>query len=220
MIIQPPDAGWIEVVCGPMFSGKTEELIRRLRRALIAGLDVQIFKPAIDDRYSTVEIQSHDGRSLRAEVVDCVDGLRRALRETVRVVGIDEVQFFDETVVELCIELANRGTRVIVAGLDQDFRARPFGVMPQLLAEAEFVTKSLAICVLCGNPANRSHRFLANRTNLPDGESSPIDVGAAERYQPLCRMCYHHRQADANARLAQGSLHLRSLHRDGHEEAK
>lgn len=219
LIVQPPDAGWIEVVCGPMFSGKTEELIRRLRRALIAGLDVQVFKPAIDDRYARFDIASHDGRTLQAELIEGVEGIRTRLRASARVVGIDEVQFLGEDVVPLCTELADSGRRVIVAGLDQDYMARPFGPMPALLAEAEFVTKSLAICVLCGNPAHRSHRSVAGAASSentggtgPDSGASananPVHVGAAESYQPLCRRCFGAERAAADARIAQGRLPL------------
>lgn len=205
MHLLPRDTGWIEVVCGPMFSGKTEELIRRLKRALIARQSVQAFKPAIDDRYDVHDIASHAGRRLEASAVRSVDDIRGQLRDDVEVVGIDEAQFFDASLVELCSSLAVRGVRVVVAGLDQDYLGRPFGPMPALLVEAEYVTKSLAICILCGNPAHRSHRTVI-------ASEAQVQVGAAEAYQPLCRTCFARERAAADAIVAQTALDLEPAH--------
>ena len=196
-------SGWIEVVVGCMFSGKTEELIRRLKRALIAQVSVQVFKPRIDQRYALTEVASHAGRVLEAVAVDSTDEVRARLRPDTRVVGIDEAQFFDETLVELAEELASDGRRVIVAGLDLDYLGRPFGCVPALMARAEYVTKTLAICVLCGNPASRSHRT----THEPTGV---VQVGAAEAYQPLCRCCFARERDAADARSRQTALDLTS----------
>lgn len=182
MIIQPSDVGWIEVVCGPMFSGKTEELIRRVRRAQYARQRVQLFKPAIDDRYAAHEIVSHNQDSLPGVVATDVADMRRNLDSQAEVVAIDEVQFFGLDVVPLCDELANRGCRVIVAGLDQDYRGEPFGPMPQLLCAAEYITKLLSICVRCGNPAGKSYRLAT--------DPQQVLVGATEQYQARCRRCY------------------------------
>jgi thymidine kinase len=174
--------GHIEVICGPMFSGKSEEMIRRLRRAEIAGQRLQIFKPRIDDRYDKTQIVSHSAQKIPAEVVtDCAEIIER-LDDRTRVVGIDEVQFFDADVVELCQRLANMGRRVIVAGLDLDYLGRPFEPVPQLMAVAEFVTKALAVCVQCGAPASRSQRVVHNEDR--------IVVGAAGMYEARCRHCY------------------------------
>lgn len=182
MIIQPRDVGWIEVVCGPMFSGKTEELIRRVRRAQYARQRVQVFKPAIDDRYHAESIVSHNQDSVEAHAVSDVDGIRTNLDSHARVIGIDEVQFFGEEVVEVCHELANRGCRVIVAGLDQDYQGEPFGPMPRLLCVAEYITKLLAICVKCGNPAGHSFRLAS--------DPQQVLVGATDQYEARCRRCY------------------------------
>lgn len=193
--------GWIEVVSGCMFSGKTEELIRRLKRALIAQVHVQAFKPAIDDRYAARELASHAGRVLEGTPVASVEEIRRSLSPQTEVVGIDEAQFFDVTLVELAEELAHDGRRVIVAGLDLDYLGRPFGCIPELMARAEYVTKTLAICVLCGNPASRSHRTV-------HGDASVVRVGAAESYQPLCRCCFERERTAADARASQTALPL------------
>lgn len=182
MILQPQDVGWIEVVCGPMFSGKTEELIRRIKRAQYARQRVQIFKPAIDDRYDAEAIVSHDRQMLPSLAVRSVTELVERLEGQVEVVGIDEVQFFGAEVVALCEELAGRGCRVVVAGLDQDYRGMPFGPMPELLCRAEFVTKLLAICVRCGNPAHRSYRLAS--------DPQQVLVGAADQYEARCRRCF------------------------------
>jgi thymidine kinase len=179
--------GWIEVVAGPMFSGKSEELIRRVTRAMIARQPVQVFKPAIDDRYDAVAVASHAGRTLRAEAVADVAALRARVDGTSRVVAVDEAQFFDHELVPLALEWADAGRRVIVAGLDLDFRGAPFGPMPALLAQAEVVEKLTAIC-RCGKAATRTQRLIAGS---PAHEHDPVIlVGAAEAYEPRCRACH------------------------------
>src|ERR1041385_4650322 len=150
--------GWIEVICGSMFSGKSEELIRRLRRAQIARQRVQIFKPKMDDRFSEDHIVSHSEMKIKSQLVCKARDILNLIDGRTQVVGIDEGQFFDTELISICNRLADSGKRVIVAGLDQDFRGKPFEPMPQLLAVAEYITKTLAICVVCGNPANRSQR--------------------------------------------------------------
>lgn len=174
--------GWVEVVSGPMFSGKTEELVRRLRRARIARQSVQVFKPRIDDRYDETAIVSHSQASMQAIVVDDVAHMARLVDQDAKVVGIDEVQFFDRSVVDLVQRLADHGVRVICAGLDQDYMGKPFDPMPELLAVAEYITKTLAICTRCGAPASRSQRLVAA------GER--VVVGAAESYEARCRSCH------------------------------
>ena len=174
--------GWIEVVTGSMFSGKTEELIRRLRRAEIARQKVEIFKPSIDMRYSVSEVVSHDEKTIRSTAIDNSATIL-LLSGDVDVVGIDEAQFFDIGLIEVCNKLADMGIRVIVAGLDMDFRGEPFGPMPGIMACAEYITKVHAICMRCGNLAHFSHRFSASETLVMLGEK---DV-----YEPLCRECYH-----------------------------
>ncbi len=174
--------GHIEVICGPMFSGKSEELIRRLRRVQYANQRLQIFKPKIDDRYDKTQIVSHSEMKIPAVVVQASGEIWDKLDERADVVGIDEVQFFDQGVVRLCQRLANMGKRVIVAGLDQDYRGEPFEPMPQLMAVAEYVTKTLAVCIQCGAPASRSQRL--------DGTSDRVSVGAKEVYEARCRHCY------------------------------
>ena len=178
----PRDTGWIEVICGSMFSGKTEELIRRLNRARIARQPVQCFKHQMDDRYDADRIVSHDRTALTAVPVPDPSSLADGIEPRTRVVGIDEAQFFDEGLVTLCERLADDGKRVIVAGLDQDYRGRPFGPMPHLMAVAEFVTKVYAICVVCGNPANRSQRV--------SGGDEVVQVGTTDSYEPRCRRCF------------------------------
>lgn len=173
--------GCIEVICGSMFSGKTEELIRRLKRAKIARQRVEIFKPAIDKRYSEEDIVSHDSNAIHSTPVDNSHSIL-LMTSDVDVVGIDEAQFFDDGIVEVCSELANNGTRVIVAGLDMDFRRIPFGPMPALLSIADDVTKVHAICVECGHIANYSYR-------LVDSDHRVL-LGERNEYQPLCRKCY------------------------------
>ena len=177
----PRDIGWIEVITGCMFSGKTEELIRRLRRASYARLPVAIFKPRIDVRYSDNEIVSHGEQKMAAFVIEEPSEITRLVGGA-RVVGIDEAQFLGPGVVEVCEDLANRGLRVIVAGLDQDYRGQPFEPMPALMALAEYVTKNLAICMVCGNPADRSQRIV--------GRADRLVIGAGESYEARCRRCF------------------------------
>jgi Thymidine kinase len=176
--------GWIEVICGSMFSGKTEELIRRLRRARFASQKVEIFKPRIDTRYSVSEVVSHDANSIMSTPVDSSQTIL-LLTADVDVVGIDEAQFFDPGIVEVCNVLANQGIRVIVAGLDMDFKGKPFGPMPQLMAVAEYVSKVHAICMVCGNLANHSHRL--------SEEEKLVVLGEKNDYEPLCRACYNNK---------------------------
>jgi thymidine kinase len=173
--------GFIEVITGSMFSGKTEELIRRLRRARLAGQKVEIYKPVIDERYSREEVVSHDARSIRSTPVETSSSIL-LMAWGVDVVGIDEAQFFDHGIVGVCNQLANQGTRVIVAGLDMDYLGKPFGPMPELLAIAEYVTKVHAICMRCGNLAQYSYR----KTD----EGGQVLLGEQDRYEPLCRACY------------------------------
>ncbi|MDE5544563.1 MAG: thymidine kinase [Bacteroidales bacterium] len=173
--------GGIEVVCGSMFSGKTEELIRRLKRAGFAHQKIEIFKPAIDVRYDTVRVVSHDEKAVNSTPVQTASEILLHVSDA-EVVGIDEAQFFGEDLAEVCTLLANRGIRVIIAGLDMDFEGKPFGPMPQLMAIAESVTKVHAVCVKCGNPAQFSHRF--------SGSKSLVQLGETDSYEPLCRRCY------------------------------
>jgi thymidine kinase len=178
----PKDTGWIEVITGCMFSGKTEELIRRLRRAQIAKQKVKIFKPRIDARYSENSIVSHNEQSLPSILIDDIIEVLK-LSEDAQVIGIDEAQFFNEGIVHICNLLASRGKRVIVAGLDQDYTGKPFEPMPQLLAVAEYITKQHAICVVCGNPADKTQRKTS--------ESERVIVGAANIYEARCRKCHY-----------------------------
>jgi thymidine kinase len=173
--------GWIEVICGSMFSGKTEELIRRLRRARIANLRVGIFKPLTDDRYHPENIVSHDDNSILSIPVPNAKAILDVV-STVDVVGIDEAQFFDESLPEVCDILASKGTRVIVAGLDMDYLGIPFGQMPALLSKAEYITKLHAICMQCGNIANYSFR--------KSGIAEQLLIGNKDLYEPRCRICY------------------------------
>jgi len=177
-----PQHGWIEVITGSMFSGKSEELIRRLRRAQIARQNVQIFKPLLDNRFSDDHIVSHSDMRIRSEDLASSDDLVRQVHDDTDVVGIDEGQFFDADLPAACNTLANRGKRVIVAGLDQDYLGRPFEPMPQLLAIAEYITKTLAICVVCGDPANHTQRLVAS--------SDRVLVGASGMYEARCRHCF------------------------------
>lgn len=174
--------GWIEVICGSMFSGKSEELIRRLRRAQIARQRVQIFKPRIDARYSENHIVSHSDQKIASQVVTTSQEIMDNLDIRTEVVGIDEAQFFDKDIVAVCNRLADMGKRVIAAGLDQDYLGRPFDPMPQLLAIAEYITKTLAICMRCGNPANRTQRLIESEER--------VVVGAADIYEARCRRCF------------------------------
>jgi thymidine kinase len=182
------DGGWIELICGSMFSGKTEELIRRLKRAEIARLKVQVFKPALDVRYRPDNLSSHSGSYYEATVVQDAGEIVELIHEDSDVVAIDEVQFFDWSVADLCETLANEGRRVILAGLDMDFRGEPFGPMPLLMAQAEAVDKLQAICIVCGAPASRTQRLIDGR---PANYDDPvIMVGASEVYEARCRR--HH----------------------------
>jgi thymidine kinase len=182
-------AGWIEVICGVMFSGKSEELIRRVRRAIIAKKKVQVFKSHLDERYAGIyRISSHDGRAVDAEPIDTPEQIARQLHADTNVVAIDEAQFLDLSIVPLVTSLANTGKRVILAGTDNDFRGEPFGPMPQLLSIAEVVDKLHAICVICGNPASRNQRLIGGRPARYD--SPTIMVGSAEAYEARCRGCH------------------------------
>ena len=177
--------GWIEVVCGSMFSGKTEELIRRLNRARIAKQRVEIFKPHIDKRYSEEDVVSHDANTIHSIPVESASQILFYANE-VDVIGIDEAQFFDDELPAVCQKLANQGVRVIVAGLDMNFLGEPFGPMPVLMAIAEYVTKVHAICMRCGNLAQFSHRTIA--------DNKLVVLGETESYEPLCRRCYNEAQ--------------------------
>jgi thymidine kinase len=185
--IPPKSGGWLEVVCGPMFSGKSEEMIRRLRRAEIAGQRIVIFKPRIDDRYDATDVVSHAGARMRALAVATVAELAESARGH-DVVGIDEVQFFERDVVGAALALADSGARVIAAGLDQDFRRLPFGPMPELLAHAELVDKLQAVCHRCGGPATTTQRLVDGRPAPYSGAT--IVVGANEQYEARCRDCH------------------------------
>jgi thymidine kinase len=173
--------GWVEVICGSMFSGKTEELIRRMKRAQFANQKMLLFKPIIDDRYHASNIVSHQGTSIQAIPVKDSSEIVTSWTDE-KVIAIDEAQFFDKGIVTVCNQLADKGVRVILAGLDLDYLGVPFGPMPELLAIAEYVTKVHAICVSCGNLAHYSHRI--------SQEEGQVVVGAIEKYQPLCRTCY------------------------------
>ncbi|MEL6189579.1 MAG: thymidine kinase [Myxococcota bacterium] len=182
MLVHPQGSGWIEVICGPMFSGKTEELIRRLRRAHYARQKAEVFKPHIDRRFSETEVVSHSAQRAEATPVQSSREILERLDSATEVVALDEAQFFTSDVVEVAESLANRGVRVIAAGLDTDYRGEPFEPVPSLMARAEYVTKLLAICVRCGRPANRSLRVSLSEAR--------IEVGAAERYEAVCRTCH------------------------------
>ncbi|HSJ57392.1 MAG TPA: thymidine kinase [Anaerolineae bacterium] len=180
--------GWIEVVCGSMFSGKTEELIRRVRRAHIARQQVQVFKPAIDSRYHSEKVSSHNGMHWHAVPVATACDILNKIEPGTTVVAVDEAQFFDWEISSVCGELADRGLRVIVAGLDMDFRGEPFGPMPLLMAEAEEVTKLQAICLTCGAPASRTQRLIDGK---PAAYDDPVIlVGGSESYEARCRACH------------------------------
>ena len=182
MYNQGRQSGWVEVVCGPMFSGKTEELIRRVRLAMIAKQRIQIFKHAIDKRYDDTFITSHGEQKFQATPVSSSDEILEEISDTTRVVGIDEANFFDEGIANVCNKLANRGIRVIVAGLDQDYLGNPFGQMPQLLAIAESILKLKAVCMSCGGQATKTQRLTL--------ESEQVVVGAGEHYEARCRACF------------------------------
>lgn len=184
----PKDHGWIEVVIGPMFSGKSEELIRRINRAKIARQNVQVFKHCIDDRYGVDHVVSHNGSRIEAIKISSSKDILEKLDPTAVVVAVDEVQFFDYGIVDVCVKLANEGKRVICAGLDQDFKGEPFGPSPAMMAVAEFVDKIQAICMICGNPATRTQRLIDGK---PASYHDPIIlVGATESYEARCRKCH------------------------------
>ena len=195
-----PRRGWIEVVCGSMFSGKTEELIRRLTRARIARQRVEIFKPALDTRYHEHDVVSHNANSIRSTPV-ALPAEILLLAAGSDVVGIDEAQFFDESIVEVCAQLANQGCRVIVAGLDMDYLGRPFGPMPALLATAEFVTKVHAVCVCCGEIASYSFRIAASE--------SQVLLGETDSYEARCRPCF---LLGMEAKAGAPEAHARATH--------
>jgi thymidine kinase len=182
------NSGWIEFICGPMFAGKSEELIRRVRRLDYAHKHYQVFKPSIDDRYSASDVVSHIKNKVAAIPVKGSADVRKRLDPKAEVIAIDEVQFFDDGIIDLCDELANKGVRVILAGLDTDFRGVPFHVSAELLARAEFVTKLTAICVKCGAPATMTQRIINGQ---PASAKDPVVlVGASESYEPRCRHCH------------------------------
>ncbi len=181
-------SGWLEVITGPMYCGKSEELIRRLRRVKIAKQKIKVFKPVLDNRYSKKDVVSHSGNSIEAVPVDHPEEILERIDDSVDVVGIDEAQFFHEDLIEICEDLADSGKRVILAGLDRNFRNEPFGPMPELMARAEYVDKLHAICIQCGEPASRTQRLI-------DGEPAAADdpvilVGADEVYEARCRSCH------------------------------
>ena len=180
--LQNKTNGWIEVICGSMFSGKTEELIRRLRRAEFANQDLILFKPKIDNRYSKKNVVSHSGNAFEAVLVESSSEILTFIKDH-KVVAIDEAQFFDDELVSVCESLSGQGIRVILAGLDMDYTGKPFGPIPSLLSVAEYVTKVHAICVSCGNLAQFSHRTVKDK--------SQVLVGAVEKYEPLCRACFN-----------------------------
>ncbi len=194
--IPPQRGGWLEVICGPMFSGKSEEMIRRLRRAEIAGQRVVILKPQIDDRYDATDVVSHAGARMRAVPITSASEVPER-SQGFDVVGIDEVQFLEPVIVDHALELASRGVRVVVAGLDQDFRRLPFGPMPDLLSHAEFVDKLQAVCHRCGGPATTTQRLVDGLPAPYSGET--VVVGAAEQYEARCRDCH---EAGVGAALA------------------
>ena len=186
---QEEQFGWIEVICGSMFSGKTEELIRRLKRAQFAKQKVEIFKPSIDTRYDEEKVVSHDANEIRSTPVPAAANIR-ILAQSCDVVGIDEAQFFDDEIINVCNDLANSGIRVIVAGLDMDFKGKPFGPMPSLMATAEYVTKVHAVCTHTGNLANYSFRKIANE--------KVVMLGEKDEYEPLSRAAFYHAMKKQN----------------------
>jgi len=185
-------SGWVEVICGSMFSGKSEELIRRVRRAQYAKQTIAVFKPRLDNRYSEEEVVSHNGTKVIAIPIESSKDIWAYITDEYDVIGIDEAQFFDEGIIDVISRLANHGFRVIVAGLDQDFRGEPFGPMPTIMAGAELVTKLQAVCQVCGSPASRTQRLINGE---PAGYEDPIIlIGATEAYEPRCR---HHHEVPA-----------------------
>lgn len=180
--------GWIEVISGCMFAGKTEELLRRIKVLQYANKKIVVFKPAMDQRYSELDVVSHAGARIEAIPISCAEDILLHIHDGIEVIAIDEVQFFDEKIVKICDFLANKGVRVMVSGLDMDFRGEPFGVMPILFTKAEFVTKLTAVCVQCGAPATRTQRFVNGK---PACYHDPIIlVGASEAYEARCRHCH------------------------------
>lgn len=202
--------GWIEVICGSMFSGKTEELIRRLRRARIARQQTEVFKPALDARYSEDEVVSHNKNVISTTPVETASQILLMTSEA-DVIGIDEAQFFDEELVNVCQQLANDGRRVIVTGLDTDYRAEPFDPIPQLMAVAEHVTKLHAVCVACGAPANHSQRIVP-------GEDRVL-VGATEAYEPRCRQCFEPHSVEVDRPRPHTDVFARTVEDDGQEDS-
>ncbi|OXB93193.1 thymidine kinase [Parageobacillus galactosidasius] len=197
-------SGWLEVICGSMFSGKSEELIRRVRRATFAKQEVKVFKPTIDNRYSKEAVVSHNGNSVIAIPVSSPKEIFDHISEKTDVIAIDEVQFFPDDIIEVVQTLADRGYRVIVAGLDQDFRGEPFGPVPTLMAIAESVTKLQAVCTVCGSPASRTQRLI---NGVPASYYDPVIlVGASESYEPRCR--HHHEVPDKPTKKCQTNNHL------------
>lgn len=192
-INQGRPSGWIEVICGPMFSGKTEELIRRLRLSVIAKQRVQIFKPTMDNRFSEEHIASHNEQKIICTPVTDAAKILELISDTTRIVGIDEAQFFDDTIITVCQKLADRGLRVIVAGLDQDYLGRPFGPMPQLLCIAESVLKLKAICMVCGGLASKSQRITT--------ETAQVVVGSGDHYEARCRVCHEPEMGQAKSHV-------------------
>jgi thymidine kinase len=197
-------SGWIEVICGSMFSGKSEELIRRVKRAQFAKQEIAVFKPKLDDRYSKEEVVSHNGTSVIAHPIEKAKEIFDYITASVDVIAIDEAQFFTEEIVEVVQKLANSGHRVLLAGLDQDFRGEPFGPMPNLMAVAELVTKLQAVCTVCGSPASRTQRLINGH---PAGYGDPVIlVGASEAYEARCR---HHHEVPAGTSLhAEGAAKI------------
>ncbi|AAO34941.1 thymidine kinase [Clostridium tetani E88] len=184
----PKNHGWIEVITGPMYSGKSEELIRRVRRVKIAKQKVQVFKPEIDNRYSNEDVVSHCGDKEGAVPIKSSEDILKLIKEDTEVVAIDEAQFFDKGILEVVNKIANEGKRVICAGLDQDFKGEPFGYMPDIIAVAEFVHKVQAVCMICGNPATRTQRLINGK---PAKYDDPVVlVGAKESYEARCRKCH------------------------------
>ncbi len=207
MAFFPHRPGSLEVICGSMFSGKSEELIRRLRLARIAHQRVQVFKPAIDTRYADEELVSHSDFRITARAVATSGEILAQVHDLTVVIGIDEVQFFDAGIVEVCNKLANQGKRVIVAGLDQDYRGRPFPPMPDLMAVGEYVTKLLAVCSVCGDPANRSQRI--------KGGDAVVELGASDRYEARCRRHFEPEEDRQMELLNERAMALRPPQRSG-----
>jgi thymidine kinase len=200
-------SGWLEVICGSMFSGKSEELIRRVRRAQFAKQQVKVFKPAIDNRYSDEEVVSHNGTAMISHAVASSSDLFKYITPETDVIAVDEVQFFDEDIVDVVTTLANQGYRVIAAGLDQDFRGEPFSTVPALMAVAELVTKLQAVCSVCGSPASRTQRLINGK---PASYNDPIIlVGASESYEPRCR--HHHEVPEKPAKAIRSEQETQNL---------